>query len=62
VGIRVLKMCEKCSEKNTYTYTYFSSFLETMEIPPLHKKPPFLPLLSNSRPKPSVLTAVMFPE
>lgn len=30
----VLKTCERCSE-GIHTDTYFSSFLETMEIPPL---------------------------
>lgn len=57
----VLKTCEECSE-GIHTNTCFSSFLETMEIPPLLESPPFLPLLSNSHPKTSVLTAVMFPE
>lgn len=48
--------------KDTHTYTYFSNFLETMEIPPLLEKPPFLSLLSKRHPKTSVLTAVIFVE
>lgn len=55
-GATVLKTCEECSE-STHTDTYFSGFLETIEIPPLLEKLPFLLLLSNSHPKASVLTS-----